>query len=52
MGSRDIRGTIKEVQHVYRSPAQTEKGKEYDGDDTRPEETSDVELHVAKEQLF
>ena len=49
MHSQDIVGTIKEVRQVYRSPAQIEKGKEYDGDDTHPEETSIVELHVAIE---
>ena len=46
------RGTTKEVRQVYRSPSQAEKGKEYDGDDVRPEEMSDVELHVVMEQLF
>ena len=50
--SQDIGGTIKEVRQVYRSPAKTEKGKEYDIDDARRKETSDVELHVAMEQLF
>ena len=49
MCSQDIGGTVKEFREVYRSPAQIEKGKEYDGDDVCPEETSDVELHVAME---
>ena len=52
VGPQDLGGTIKEVQQVYRSPTQTEKGNKSDGEDTRPEEMSDVELHVEMEQLF
>ena len=37
---------------MYRSPAQIEKGKESDGEDGCPEEMSDLELHVAMEQVF
>ena len=42
MGSQDIGDITKEVQQVYRSPAQAEKGKEYNRDDACPEETSNV----------
>ena len=45
---------MKEVRQVYRSPTQTEKGKksEEEGIDAHPEEVSDVEMHIAMEQLF
>ena len=39
---------------MYRSPAQGEQGKKSDEEGTNmcPEEVSDVEMHVAMEQLF
>ena len=54
VGPQDIGGAVKEVRQVYRSPAQTEKGKKSDGEgkNARPEQVSDVEMHVAMEQLF
>ena len=54
VGPHDIGGAMKEVRQVYRSPAQMEKGKNSnrEGTDVRPKEVSDVEMHVAMEQLF
>ena len=52
MESQGIGGTVEEVRQVYRSPAQREKGENSNVEDARPEEMSEVELHVAMEQYF
>ena len=54
VGPQDVEGSIKEVRQVHRRPTQMEEGRTSDrGDvDARPEEVSDVELHVAMQHLF
>ena len=53
MAPKGMDGSIKEVKKIHRIPTRREKGKmSGEEEDACPEEESNVELHVAMEQLF